>query len=125
MIVRALYGGKSTRADYWRNVRSAMEEIGILSCKTDPDAWFQPALNYDGVEHHQCVLLYVDDFLAVVEEPEIFHREELRKTFTLKEKSIRSPEQHLGTKFHSLRLKMVLNVRALVNLNMFDMTLKM
>ena len=37
IIVRALYGGKSAGADYWRHVRSAMEEMGFTSCKADPD----------------------------------------------------------------------------------------
>ena len=32
-IVRALYGGKSAGADYWRHVRQAMTEMGFESCK--------------------------------------------------------------------------------------------
>jgi hypothetical protein len=43
IIVRALYGGKSAGADYWRHVRSAMEEMGLSSCKADPDVWIRPA----------------------------------------------------------------------------------
>ena len=39
-IIRALYGGKSAGADYWRHVRCAMEEMEFTSCKADPDVWF-------------------------------------------------------------------------------------
>ena len=39
VIVRALYGGKSAGADYWRHVRSAMNELGFESCKADPDIY--------------------------------------------------------------------------------------
>ena len=57
IIVRALYGGKSAGVDYWRHVRSAMEEMGFSSSKVDPDVWLRLALKSDGVEYYQCVLL--------------------------------------------------------------------
>jgi hypothetical protein len=50
-IVRALYGGKSAGADYWRHVRSAMNEMGFESCKADPDVWLRPALKADGTKY--------------------------------------------------------------------------
>ena len=75
IIVRALYGGKSTGADYWRHVRSAMEEMGFSSCKADPDVWLRPALKSNGVEYYQHALLYTDYVLAIMEEPETFLRE--------------------------------------------------
>ena len=39
LIVCALYGGNYAGANYWRHVRAAMDEMGFLSCKTDPDLW--------------------------------------------------------------------------------------
>ena len=39
IIVRALYGGKSAGADYWRHVRAAMTNMNFISCKADPDVW--------------------------------------------------------------------------------------
>ena len=98
IIVRALYGGKSAGADYWRHVCSSMEEMGFSSCKAGPDVWIRPALKSNGVECYQCVFLYTDDILAIVETPETLMREELGKRFTLKEKSIGAPEQYLGNK---------------------------
>ena len=41
LIRRALYGGKSAGADYWRHVRKAMDEMNFQSCKADPDVWFR------------------------------------------------------------------------------------
>jgi len=105
IIVRALYGGKSAGADYWRHVRSAMEEMGFSSCKADPDVWLRPALKSNGIEYYQYVLLYTDDILAVMEEPERFLREELGKRFTLKEKSIGPPDQYLGNKVSLVTLE--------------------
>ncbi len=37
LIIRALYGGKSAGADYWRHVRTTVQELGFTSCKADPD----------------------------------------------------------------------------------------
>ena len=48
------------------------------------------------------MLLYTDDILAIMEEPEHFLCEELGKRFTLKETSIGSPNQYLGIKSHKL-----------------------
>ena len=47
IIVRALYGGKSAGADYWRHVRAAMEEMGFQSCNADPDVWMRPGTKSD------------------------------------------------------------------------------
>ena len=37
LIVRALYGGKSDGADYWRPIRKAMHDMGFASCQADAD----------------------------------------------------------------------------------------
>ena len=104
VIVRALYGGKSAGADYWRHVRSAMNELGFESCKADPDVWFRASQKPGGTKYYQYVLLYTDDILAIMEEPERFLREELGTCFTLKEKSIGPPTQYLGNKVSMVSL---------------------
>ena len=88
VIVQALYRGKSAGADYWQHVQSAMTEMGFNSCKADPDIWLRPAIKSNGTRYDQYVLLYTDDILAIMEEPEKFLREELGNYFTPKEKSI-------------------------------------
>ena len=105
IIVRALYGGKSAGADYWRHVRSAMTEMGLQSCKADPDVWLRPVTKSDGTTYYQYVLLYTDDILAIMDEPEKFLREELGNYFTLKEKSIEPPFQYLGNKVSKVTLE--------------------
>ena len=105
IIVRALYGGKSAGSDYWRHVRKAMEEMGFSSCKADPDVWHRSATRDDGTEYWQFVLLYTDDILAIMEEPERFLRKELGTRFTIKEKSIGPPSQYLGNKVSQVTLE--------------------
>ena len=105
IIVRALYGGKSAGADYWRHVRSAMEEMDFKACKADPDVWMRPGTKADGTKYWQYVLLYTDDILAIMEDPETFLREEMGQRFTLKEKSIGPPTQYLGNKVSHVELE--------------------
>ena len=63
-----------------------MNELGFESCKADPDVWLRLSRKVDGSKYYQYVLLYTDDILAVMEEPERFLRDEFGKCFALKEK---------------------------------------
>ena len=105
LIIRALYGGKRAGADYWRHVRSAMEEMGFQTCKADPDVWFRASLKDDGTDYYQYVLLYTDDVLAIMERPEAFIRDELGKRFVVKPNSIGKPSQYLGNKVSYVTLE--------------------
>jgi hypothetical protein len=76
-----------------------MNEMGFESCKADPDVWLCPALKADGTKYYQYVLLYSDDILAIMEEPERFICEELNARFVVKpQSSIGKPTQYLGSK---------------------------
>ena len=46
-------------------------------CKADPDVWLLPDLKDNGFKYYQHVILHTDDILAMIEESEIFLREEL------------------------------------------------
>ena len=75
-----------------------MEEIGVSLCKAKPDVWNRPALKTNGVECYQHALLYTDEILANVEEPERLLIDELGKKSTLNKRSIGFLEQHVGNK---------------------------
>ena len=40
---RALYGGKSSRVDFWKHLCSCMKYLKFNSCKADPDIWMREA----------------------------------------------------------------------------------
>ena len=42
VIVCALYGGKSSGADYCIHIQAAMDEILFAYCKADPGVWMRP-----------------------------------------------------------------------------------
>ena len=105
VIVLALYDGKSGNADYWRHVQHAMTKLGFQSCKGDPDVCFRPSTKSDETDYYQYVLLYTDDILEIMEDPERFLCDELGNVFTLKEKSIGPPTQYLGNKVSQVTLE--------------------
>ena len=101
VTVCALYCGKSAGADQ----KQVMEEMGFKSCKADPDVWMRPGTKDDGSEYWQYVLLYTDDILVIMCDPETFLRQEIGSRFTLKESSIGPPTQYLGNKVSEVVLK--------------------
>ena len=107
VIVRALYGGHSANADYWRHVWHAMTELGFQSCKADPDVWFRPSIKSYGTDYYQYVLIFTDDILSIMEDTERFLRDELGNVFTLKEKSIGPPTQYSVNKVSQVTLENV------------------
>ena len=106
IIIRALYGDKSAESDYWRHIRKAIDEVGFKSCKADPNVWMRPATKMDGTRYWAYVLvLYVDDLLVIMEDPEDFVRDEIGRCFIIKEKFIGKPDKYLGKKLSKVTLE--------------------
>jgi len=65
LIVRALYGLKTSGAAWRAHLANTLHLLGYKSCLTDPDVWFCPARKTDGFECYEYVLVYVDDLLVL------------------------------------------------------------
>ena len=106
IIKRALYGGKSAGADYWKHMRTCMDHLGFKPCKADPDLWMRPAVKpSDGSEYWEYVLLYVDDALAISHRPKEVLEKEIGKYWILKPSSIGPPKIYLGNKVSTVTLE--------------------
>jgi Reverse transcriptase (RNA-dependent DNA polymerase) len=105
LIRRALYGGKSAGRDFRNHLRHCMSHLGFKSCPADPDVWMRPAMNADGGEYWEYVLLYVDDVLCVSENAERILKGEIGKYFNLKPSSIGPPDIYLGGKLREVILE--------------------
>ena len=110
LIRRALYGGKSSGADFWRHLRTYMDHLGFKSCKGDCDVWMREAKKDDGSEYWEYILLYVDDALVISERGEKVIKEELGRSFYLKEESIGPPTVYLGNKVSKVTLENIMSV---------------
>ena len=96
LIVRALYGGKAARRDFWHHFRNCIKFLGFKSKGGDPDVWMRPNKKQDGTEVYEYVLLYIDDYLVVYENAESILKNEIGRYFELKPDSIGPPSLYLG-----------------------------
>ena len=74
-----------------------MTHLGYSSCLADPDLWMRFAVKDSGEKYYEYLLLYVDDALAMSEQPKE-QMIELNKYFTLKPDSVGPPKLYLGRK---------------------------
>jgi hypothetical protein len=65
LVVRALYGLKSASASFRACMAKKLDEMGFKSSVADPDVWLRPAWKIDDETYYECVLMYVDDILAI------------------------------------------------------------
>jgi len=71
------------------------EEMGFTPCRGDPDVWMRPARKANGERYYEYLLVYVDDILAISEDPKAI-LDVLDSHFLLKADSIGEPSTYLG-----------------------------
>jgi hypothetical protein len=69
IIVRALYGLKSSGARWRDHFAAILTQVGFTSSKADPDVWMQKNKRPDGLTYWEYTLCYVDDILVISHEP--------------------------------------------------------
>jgi hypothetical protein len=69
MIVRALYGLRSSGARWQDHLAATLRDAGFKACKAGADVWMRPAVKADGSKYYEYVLCYVDDLLVASEHP--------------------------------------------------------
>jgi len=97
LIVRALYGLRSSGARFHDHMAATLREGGFTACKADADVWLKAAVKKDGTPYYEYVLCYCDDILAISEDPKAI-MEFLRTKYTLKNNSVAEPTVYLGAK---------------------------
>ena len=95
MIVRALYGLKSSGARWRDHMAATLRDGGYKGCQADPDVWMKPNTRPDGFKYWEYVLCYVDDILVVSHEPQKV-MDYLSTRYTLKAGSVKPPTEYLG-----------------------------
>ena len=73
LIVRALYGIKSTGAIFWNPLADCMKHMEYISFPAYPDLRMKPmVIPSDGAEYYGYIHLYVDDILCIRHDAESF-----------------------------------------------------
>lgn len=94
LIVRALYGLKSSGAAWRAHLAGTLQSLGFNSCLADPDVWFRAATKPDGFEYYEYLLVYVDDLLVLSHNP-IAVMKALGDFYRLKD-GFEKPKRYLG-----------------------------
>jgi len=103
IIIRALYGLKSSGARWRDHFASILKEIGFKSSKADPDVWMRIAKKPDGFTYWQYILCYVDDILVISHDPKDIMNK-ISAFVTFKEGSIQPPTSYLGATISKLTI---------------------
>jgi hypothetical protein len=102
VIVKALYGLKSSGAAWRAHFAEALHDLGYKSSLADPDVWYREEAKPDGFRYYSYVLVYVDDVLVVSHEPNKVMIA-LSKLFRLKD-GYAPPTRYLGATIKRWRL---------------------
>ena len=84
VIVRALYGMKSSGAAWRAHLAQTMKDLGFDPSKADPDVWMRPATKPDGFQYYEYVLIHTDDLLVVSHRADVIMKS-FTDFYTLKE----------------------------------------
>ena len=104
IVVRALYGLKSSGAAFRAHLQSFMKEMGYKACKADPDLWMKEQTDKHQKHYYAYILCYVDDLLVIHHDPKkVLGR--INKYLPLKEDSVGPPEFYLGAKLKKKTFK--------------------
>ena len=96
LIVRALYGLKSSGAAWRSFLASALKNaMGFTSSLADPNMWYKPMTREDGTKYYSYLLIYVDDVISIDVDPKL-NIEELGTIFKIKPGSSGPPKIYLG-----------------------------
>ena len=95
IIVRALYGLKSSGAAFRALLAETLHDLQYVPSYADPDVWMRPAVKQNGMKYWEYVLVYVDDVLCVSANP-MATMHDIQLKFKLKGDKIESPDTYLG-----------------------------
>ena len=95
LIVRALYGLKSSGARWRDHMATTLRKAGFIGSMADPDVWMRAQTKPCGTRYWEYVLCYVDDILAVSHDPQAI-MDYLSQNYTLKSDSVKTPDTYLG-----------------------------
>ena len=99
VMVRALYGLKSSGASWHATLAELLRNLGFEDTKADPDVWRRPSVKENGDAYYELVLIYVDDILIISKKSRKI-MEQINESFEVKPESIGPPSTYLGAQIY-------------------------
>jgi hypothetical protein len=88
IIVRAIYGLKSSGAAWHAKFSETLRDMGFLPSYADLDVWYRPTIKTCGFEYYEYILVYIDDIPIM---------KTIQQTYRLKDE-LGPPKDYLGAK---------------------------
>jgi hypothetical protein len=104
VVVRALYGLKSSGAAWRTMFAETLKEMGFEPTLADPDVYRRRARKQNGMEYYELLLVYVDDVLCCSHNPQAV-MDALALTYDLKDGSVGPPTIYLGAEIKKYQVK--------------------
>ena len=92
VIVKALYGLRTSGARFHEKFADTLLDMGFLPCKADPDVWMKDCLT-----HYEYVCVWVDDLAVMMKDPSLFFTGLRERKYKLK--GVGDIKYHLGGDF--------------------------
>lgn len=102
LVVRALYGLKSSGAAWRALLAETLVALGYTSTKADPDVWIKSETTPNGHDYYAIVLVYVDDMIHMHHNPQGFMKQ-VNEVYRLKDGYGR-PDRYLGANIERVEL---------------------
>lgn len=103
VIVRALYGLKSSGAAWRSHFANDLRDMGFTSTLADPDVWLRPAIKKNGFKYYEYILVYVDDQLTISENAAQI-TDQLTSDYKYRLKDVGPPTKYLGARIGKQQL---------------------
>ena len=98
LVVRALYGLRSSGAAFRQYLADILTELDFISCRGDPDVWRRSAVKPGTTEYYyEYLLVYVDDIICVSANPDIPMKQIKGQGVKYKNDTYKSPDTFLGS----------------------------
>jgi hypothetical protein len=95
LIVRALYGLKSSGTAWHGHFAANLHDMNFQPSYADPDVWMRTAVKPNGDKYYEYILVYVDDLLILSHETSTIVNA-IKKLYRLKDDVIGPPKTYLG-----------------------------
>ena len=99
VMVRALYGLKSSGASWRATMMALLYEMGFRDTLADPCVLRRKAKRKTGEDYYELILVYVDDLLLVSDDPQPV-LDEIDKRYKIKARSMGEPDVYLGAQIY-------------------------
>ena len=94
VIEKALYGLRTSGARFHAKFADTLRQLGFKPSYADPDVWLR-----DAGDCYEYVVVYVDDILTALKDPEPFYKALQSPPWNYKLKNVEEPKYHLGGDF--------------------------